>query len=170
MKHSAMVLMASILIIAGCVYKVPLADEQNLPLDPSVLGLWEAVPNEGEALDPGNRMLILKYTDTEYLVHCPTGPEGMYFRGYPVKIGDVSCVQLQEVGTADGQIKDEDRKYHVVSYSLSNGELEIRTLNTDLVDDNLQESAELKRAFLNNEKDKDLFKVLRKFRKAANKK
>jgi len=38
------------------------------------------------------------------------------------------------------------------------------------VDDNLPESAELKRAFLNNEKNKDLFKVLRKFRKAANKK
>jgi hypothetical protein len=88
----------------------------------------------------------------------------MYFRGYPINVDGVPCVQIQQIGSVDGDIKKEDRKYHVISYKLSNGELEIRTLNTDLVDNNLQDSASLRQAFLKHRDNKDLFTNPGKFR------
>ena len=77
----------------------------------------------------------------------------------------MSCVQVQLIGATSGDIKKEDRGYHVISYKPLNGELEIRTLNTDLVDKNLQDSASLRQAFLKHKDNKDLFTNPGKFRK-----
>ena len=166
MKYAAGFAIVATLVIAGCGgYQVPLTEEHNILIDQSFLGLWEEVPHGDKPPNPDEKMLILKYTDTEYLVHYPAGKDGMYFRGYPIKVEGVSCVQVQLIGAADGDIKKEDRKYHVISYKLSNGELEIRTLNTDLVDKNLQDSAGLRQAFLKHKDNKDLFTNPGKFRK-----
>ena len=111
-------------------------------------------------------MMILKYSDTEYLVHYPTGKDGLYYRAYPVKIGGVSCVQLQVIGTSDGPPeKDEKELFHVVSYQLMGGKLEIRTMNADLVDDDLKTTNELLEAFLKHKDNKDLFNNPGVFRK-----
>lgn len=169
MKHLTWFVIVAILVMGGCDYPFPLTEEHNISIDPSVLGHWEEVPQGGKAPDPNERMLIFKYTDTEYLVHYPTGKGGMYFRGYPIKIEGVSCVQIQLIGDVDGDVKKEDRKYQVVSYALSKGELEIRTLNTDLVDKDLQDSAKLRQAFLKNKDNKELFKDPGKFRRIKGK-
>jgi hypothetical protein len=170
MKYAAGFAIVATLVIAGCGgYQVPLTEEHNILIDQSILGLWEEVPHGDKPPDPDERMLILKYTDTEYLVHYPAGKDGMYFRGYPIKVEGVSCVQVQLIGAADGDIKKEDRKYHVISYKLSNGELEIRTLNTDLVDKNLQDSAGLRQAFLKYKDNKALFTNPGKFRRVKEK-
>jgi hypothetical protein len=109
-------------------------------------------------------MLILKYSETEYLVHYPTGKDQTYYRAYPIKVDGVSCVQLQTIGDSEGDIKD-DRKYHVVTYSVSNGELEIKVLNTDLIDRDLRDTASIKQAFLKNRDNKNLFTNPGKFRR-----
>ena len=170
MKYRALLLVASFLILAGCIYKAPLAEKQNLPVDPAVIGLWEPCPGEEGAGDPSKDLLILKFTDTEYLAFCPTGADGMYFRAYPIKVGEGTYVQTEVVGSPDGQNKDENAKYDVVSYTLANGELDLKTLNKDVVNDNLTDSAELRKVFLANEKNKDLFKHAVKYRKVPPKK
>ena len=38
-----------------------------------IIGLWEEVPEGDKPPDPDEKMLILKYSDTEYLVHYPIG-------------------------------------------------------------------------------------------------
>jgi hypothetical protein len=158
MKYAAGFAIVATLVIAGCGgYQVPFTEEHNILIDQSILGLWEEVPQGDKPPNPDEKMLILKYTDTEYLFHYPAGKDGMYFRGYPINVDGVPCVQIQQIGSVDGDIKKEDRKYHVISYKLSNGELEIRTLNTDLVDNNLQDSASLRQAFLKHKDNKDLF-------------
>jgi len=48
---------------------------------------------------------------------------------------------------------------------MSNGELEIKTLNTDLVDKDLKDTASIKQAFLKNKDNKDLFRNPGKFRR-----
>lgn len=169
MKHIGAVVIAAVLVIAGCVYEAPLTEEHTIPIDPSVLGLWEEVPEGDKPADPNERMNIMKYSETEYLVHYPTGKYGMYFRGYPIKIEGVSCVQFQVIGNADGDIKKEERTYQVVSYALSQGELEVRTLNSDLVDKNLKDSAGLRQAFIKNKDNKDLFREPGKFRRVIKK-
>jgi len=167
MKHSIMSVSAVALVLsfAGCQYLAPLAEEHTIAIDPAVIGLWEEVPEGDKPPDPDEKMLILKYSDTEYLVHYPTRKDEMYYRAYPIKIDGIPCVQVQLIGTADGDVKKGDRKYQVVTYSVSNGELEIKTLNADLVDKDLRDTASIKQAFQKNKDNKDLFTNPGRFRR-----
>ena len=167
MKHAIMSVIAVALVLsfAGCQYLAPLAEEHTIAIDPSVIGLWEEVHEGDKPPDPDDRMLILKYSDTEYLVNYPTRKDERYYRAYPIKVDGLTCVQIQLIGTADGDIDKGDRKYQVVTYSMSNGELEIKTLNTDLVDKDLRDTASIRQAFLKNKDNKDLFRNPGKFRR-----
>ena len=159
MRRIAVLLIVTVLFLAGCKYEKPLIKEHAIPVDSSVLGLWEPQPDEGEESGVDERMIILKFSDTEYLIHYPPGGnDEAYYRGYPIKIGGISCVQLQVIGTKDGMPKkDVKALFAVVSYELKKGILEIRTLNTDLVDDDLKTTEALVQTFLNYKDNKDLF-------------
>lgn len=166
MKNALMISTIVAWLLVGCEYESPLTKERSMAIDPAVLGLWEEKPDEGNKPKPDERMMILKYSDTEYLIHYPAGEDGMYFRGYPIKIGGISCVQLHIIGAKNGPPKKEQRKiFHVVSFKLKNNGLEIRTLNTDLVNKDLKTAEELRKAFLKHKDNKDLFQNPGVFRK-----
>jgi len=166
MKCLKAFLTVAVLLLAGCEYESPLTKEHSIAIDSAVLGLWEPIPDEGEKPKQDERMMILKYSDTEYLLHYPVGKDGLYYRCYPIKIGGVSCVQLQVIGTGDGPLKkDEKDLFHVVSHQLANAELEIKLLNTDLVDDDLKTTEALRQSFLNHKGNKDLFTNPGKFKR-----
>ena len=158
MKSKTAFLMGAVLLFCGCEYEAPLTEDHTIAIDSAVLGLWEAIPDEGEEPDQDERMMILKYSNTEYMIHYPVKDDGIYFRAYPVKIGDVSCVQLQAIGTGDGPPeKDEKSLFHVASYRLTGAELEIKILNTGLVDDDLKTTDALTHSFLKHKGSKKLF-------------
>lgn len=159
MRCVAVLLIAAVLFLAGCKYETLLTKEHAIAVDLSVLGLWEPQPDGREGPGANERMMILKYSDTEYLIHYPPGGnDEAYYRGYPIQIGGISCVQLQVIGTEDGMPKRDIKDlFHVVSYELKKGILEIRMLNTDLVGSNLKTSEALAQAFLNHKDNKDLF-------------
>ena len=157
---------AAVLLLAGCEYESPLTTEHSIAIDSAVLGLWEPIPDEGKEPKQDEQMMILKYSDTEYLLHYPVGKDGLYYRCYPIKIGGVLCVQLQVIGTGDGPPKkDEKDIFHVVSYQLTNDELAITLLNTDVVNDGLKTTEALRQSFLNHKGDKDLFTNPGRFKK-----
>ena len=160
---------ALIFILAGCEYETSLTDDHKIPVSKTVLGLWEAIPEKNGDSDSKENLMVLKYTDTEYLIHYPTGDEGFYFRGYPIRIGGISCVQVRLIGDSNGDIKTGDRKFHVVSYKFINGELEVKTLNTDMVNKNLKDRNKLKTLFLMNKNKEELFINPVRFRKAVKK-
>ena len=158
MKHVVMRPFLAALLLVGCVYESPLTLEHSISVDSAVLGLWEPIPDEGEEPKQDERMMILKYSTTEYLIHYPVGKDGLYYRGYPIRIGGISCVQLQVIGTKDGSPEEDEKEFfHVVSYQMTDGKLEIVTLNTDLVDDDLKTTEALVQAFLNHKDNKNLF-------------
>ena len=158
MKCKLALLTVAVLLITGCEYESPLTKKHNIAIDSAVLGLWEAIPDEGEEPKKNERMMILKYSDTEYLLHYPVGDDGLYFRSYPIKIGGVSCVQLQVIGTKAGPPeKDEKDLFHVVSHRLAGAGLEIKILNTELVEDDLKTTDALTQSFLKHEGNKKLF-------------
>lgn len=167
MKHFIMSVIAVALVLSfvGCQYLAPLSMEHTIAIDPSVVGLWEEVPEGDKPSDPDDRMLILKYSETEYLVHYPIRKDDGYYRVYPVKVDDISCVQIQLIGTADGDVKKGERKYQVATYTVSGNELEIKTLNTDLVNKYLKDTASIREAFLKNKDNKDLFTNPGRFRR-----
>lgn len=167
MKYIMMMFAIAILLLVGCEYEAPLTKEHNIAVDPAVLGVWEPIQLKDDKAKNDERMIIIKYSATEYLIHYPPGgSDEAYYRGYSIKIGGVSCVQLQIIGTDEGPLrKDEKGLFLVVSYRLIDGQLEIKLLNTDLVDDSLKTTDGLREAFLKHKEDKELFKDPGVFRK-----
>lgn len=158
MKSKTALLMGTVLLFCGCEYEAPLTEDHPIAVDSSVLGLWEFIPDAGKEKEGNERMMILRYSDTEYMIHHPVRDDGIYYRAYPIKIGGVSCVQLQAIGTKAGPPdKKEKNLYHVASYRLKNAELEIKILNTELVDDDLKTTEALTQSFLKNKGNKKLF-------------
>jgi hypothetical protein len=161
MKHFLLFFVV-LLCVAACVYLEPLSEKQNIPIDPALLGLWEPVPEKNEPKPSGEWILALKYSDTEYMIHYKTGSDSMYFRAYPLKVGDISCVQLQLIGYDGGPPAKKDPPYHVAIVTLNGDEATIRMLNTSVVGKNLAGPA-LREAFLKNSKNTDLFLEPAKF-------
>jgi len=152
---------AILALLAGCVYLAPLAEKHTIPLDGALLGLWDVLPEPGQEKKKkdGGRMLVLRFSRTEYMIHYPVGQEGFYFRGYPIRIGDIPCLQLQLLGTDDkGPVKGKIReRYMVFSYTLEKEGVTVKSLNTELVPKNLKSSEQLQKAFLLHRKNPALF-------------
>ncbi len=168
MKHALLSPVLAALLLAACQYESPLGAARDISIDTAVLGLWEAIGDEGKAPKKNDRLMILKFSDSEYLLHYPVGNDGLYYRAYPIEIGAISCVQLQVIGTKDGAPKaDEKKLFHVVSYQLADGELAIKKLNPELVHEGLKTRAELMQSFLEHQDDERLFTDPDRFRRSA---
>ena len=168
MKHALLPSVLAVLLLAGCQYEFPLSAEHNISIASAVLGLWEPIADEGKGTKQNERLMILKFPDFEYLIHYPVGKDGLYYRGYPIRIGDIPCVQLQVIGTKDGPPQEDEKKlFHVVSYQLADGKLVIKNLNAELVDDELKTRAGLVKSFLGHKDDEKLFINPDSFRRIA---
>jgi hypothetical protein len=155
----------ALLLLIGCLYDSPLTAEHRIPLDPTVLGLWEAVDADGQDSAPKDRIMILKFSDTEYMIHYIATADARYYRGYPIEIGGVACVQLQVIGTPEGMPDKGTMPFIPVSYGLIDGQLEVRLPNTDLIDTDLKGSDALRQAFLAHKDDPQLFRDPVRFRR-----
>lgn len=162
------VLGLALVFATGCVYKEPMVREARVPIDQDLVGLWERVEEDGKAPDESKRMLILRYSDTEYIVRQPVGDDGLYYRAYPIELGGVKCVQLEALGSGKGPIEgDNPDLFHVVSYRIEGGTLEVRTLNTSVVGKANRTTEALREAFLKNKDAVNLFENPGVFRKVG---
>lgn len=156
-----------VLLIAACKYEDPLTEEHKIPIDPAVLGEWVPVPDQKPL--PDEKMVVMKYSDTEYLIAINPeikGEGGMYFRGYPIRVGGVACVQLKLIGIWNRAIESlkkgrtidssEESLFDVAVYQFENDELTVKTINPDLVDKRLK-GKDFEAAFLRNSNNKNLF-------------
>lgn len=154
---ATLVLSLGTLCLAACEYDVPITTDHEIQINRSLLGSWEAIPGEDED-DDNVRLQVLEYSDTEYLVHYFEGDESLYFRAYPIKIGDVNAIQLELIGDDKESIgHDKEDRFVVASTRLLEGKLEVRTLNTELVNAQLTDSQSLRDAFIANIKNPELF-------------
>ena len=80
------------------------------------------------------------------------------------------CVQLQVIETEDGHPEeDEKNPFHVVYHRLACVGLEIKILNTELVNVDLKTTEALTQSFLKNEGNKKLLNNLGRFRRTKKK-
>ena len=144
--------------IMGCVYKAPLAAPQDIAVDNSVLGAWNIIDQtaaEGKITD---KLLVLKYDKNEYLVNYENNDGSMYFRGYPINVNDNLYIQLQLIGTDKGSVKEQDRKYQVIAYSLNKDTLNISLLNAELLKpQDINTTEEFVKAFNESKNNEKLF-------------
>ncbi len=144
--------------LGGCRYEEPLDATAGNPIDPMVLGLWELQPDDGDDDAERERMLVLPLSANEYLVNYPTGEDGLYFRAYPIKVGGVSCIQLKLLGTQAGALPgDDDALYDVVTYALTGGGLEVKTLNQNVISTEIETTDSLVKAFAGATESPELF-------------
>jgi hypothetical protein len=160
--------MVGVSLATGCNYEAPLTVEHEIPIDPAVLGHWQQVPDGDQAGNGERKMLVLKYSDTEYMIHYPTGEKGLFFRAYPIEISGARGIQIQWIGTGARPLRDnETKRYQMVRYGLANGEMEIELLNQSVVSSELIDSEALRQAFLKNREEDDLFGGHSRFRKLS---
>ena len=151
---------------AGCNYESPLVVENSVPVDAAILGSWETIPDEAKPSEDKYEALVLKFSDTEYSIQYPRqDKDSLYFRGYPIKVGGKTYIQIQLIGSEAGPVKDADRKYDVLSYTVSADTLVISTLNTKIVDKTISRTEGLLKAFLENKDTPELFVNTVKFSK-----
>jgi hypothetical protein len=164
MKRLLPLFIMLLIFVAACEYQEPLADKQDIAVNPALLGLWVPSPDNNEPPPPDEWILALKYSDTEYVIHYRTGSGSMYFKAYPVKIGDIPCMQLQLIGDANGPMKKTDPPYQVASIILNGDEVIISMMNTSVVDPGLRGVA-LRESLQKNIKNTKLFREPVKFRR-----
>ena len=77
MKSKTALLIATVLLFFGCEYEAPLTEDHPIAVDSSVLGLWEGIPDAGKEKEGNERMMIQRYSDTEYMIHHPVRDYGI---------------------------------------------------------------------------------------------
>jgi hypothetical protein len=154
MKSLIPVLIAAF-FVSACVFEAPFAPEAKLPVDGRLLGRWEEVGTSDK--QKAGRMLVLQHSDHEYLVQYPVGEKAMFFRAYAIELAAERQIQIQLIGTADGAVKPEDRKYHLLRMELKDDELEIRTIKPEVLGKALRDTESLRAAFTAHKDDAGLF-------------
>lgn len=163
-------LFLAIILTTGCVHETPLTTEHTIAIDPELQGLWELVSGEARGDPDEDRMMIIAWSDTEYLVQFPLGAEGDFFRAYPVEIGGHSLIQAEYVGNyGRGLYPPEETFFPIISYGIVEGVLIVRSLNSEVVDDKITDSELLRKTFLKNKDRQDLFHPPAHYRRVEHK-
>ncbi len=153
-------------ILTACDYDAPLVGEASLPIDQAVLGTWELIPDDQAGQESTVRAVIRQESGNEYAIEYIDDESIIYFRGWLAELEEIHFVQLEVTGTNKGPV---DAKYTdpfgVLSYTLDNGKLVIRPLNTALVNKALADTSALQAAFAANRNDPNLFHDPGQFRK-----
>jgi len=156
-----------LLFLTGCEYKVPLTPDAEIPIKDELLGLWEFVPTEENPEEL--TMLVLKQNPTEYVVRYGKEKDGIYLRAYHVRLDDLSLlIQIECIGLQNEPVDIKDTSiYHLLRYKLKGRNLELKILNSDIIDTNCKTSLRLKEKILANKENSQLFVNPAIFRKAG---
>jgi len=144
--------------IAGCLYEHPFVEEDVLPIDANLVAVWEEVPPEVD--DPGERgrLTAIRFSDTEYLIHYPSNEDGGYFRGYLVRLGEKTYIQIEAIAGSAGPLPPRNkRRFHLASYSVKNDQLQLRMVDPDQLPEQPKDSEALRKGFMDAEDHPDLF-------------
>lgn len=166
MRKRKLITVFVLFILTACDYDVPLVGEASLPIDQALLGTWEAIPEDRDEQKLPERIMIRQESANLYVIEYGDGESVIYFKGWLAELEGSHFMQLEVTGDDKGPVDaKDDNLFSVVSYALGNGKLVVRSLNTDLVDAELADTAALQAAFAANRDNPSLFHKPRQFRK-----
>jgi len=155
--------LVAVFLLNSCVFDEPFAAKAEIPITQALLGRWELVADPADAKP--ERMVVLQHSENEYVVAYPLGGDAMAFDAYPVKLEGRDFVQIQLIGTVKGPVEAKDRKYHLLQVKLDGDQLELRTLDADVIGKDHKTSADLLAAFKAHKDDDGLFEKPARFRR-----
>ena len=167
MRKQGLILIFILIIFTACDYDAPLVGEASLPIDQALLGTWEAIPYDRAGQESPERIVIRQESANLYVIEHVDGESIIYFKGWLAELEGSRFMQVEVTGDSkkgsDGA--EDDDLFSVVTYALDNDELVVRSLNTDLVNKDLADTAALQAAFVANRDDPSLFHEPGKYRK-----
>ena len=168
MRKHGLISVFILLILTACDYDAPLVREASLPIDQALLGTWEAIPYDRAGQESPERIVIRQESANLYVIEHVDGESIIYFKGWLAELEGSRFMQVEVTGDDKGPAGAEDTNlFIVVSYALDNGQLVVRSLNTDLVNTDLADTAALQAAFAANRNDPSLFHEPAQFRKLS---
>ena len=153
----------SLFLLNSCVFESPFESVAKFPTEPGLLGRWEQIQETPDGSP--ERMLVLQNSPNDYVVQYPVGEKAMFFRAFTVELEGAKYVQIQLIGNQEDSVKPEDRKFHLLKVTTSADELEMSTIDADVLGKDLGDSAKMKAAFTAHKDDKNLFEKPGKFRR-----
>jgi len=166
MRKRRLITVFALFILTACDYDVPLVGEASLPIDQALLGTWEAIPENRDEQKLPARIMVRQENANLYVIEYGDGESAIYFKGWLAELEGSHFMQLEVTGDDKGPVgAKDDNLFSVVSYALEDGKLVVRSLNTDLVDAELADTAALQAAFAANRDNPGLFHEPRYFRK-----
>jgi hypothetical protein len=166
MRKRRLITVFVLFILTACDYDVPLVGEASLPIDQALLGTWEAIPEDRDEQKLPERIMVRQESANLYVIEYGDGESAIYFRGWLAELEGSHFMQLEVTGDDQGPVDaKDDNLFSVVSYALDKDKLVVRSLNTDLVDAELADTAALQAAFAANRDNPSLFHEPRQFRK-----
>lgn len=152
---SILLISAACALLAGCDYTIPLVKTPNLPLDNTVIGLWQSTGGGQET----NKLLVLPASKEEYLVVFPAeSPNAMFARGCLWKNESLTLVQLDWFGTAQGELPTNNRTFQYARYTIASEKLTLQLLNPEVVSKDIASSNAFIRAMTDNKDKPNLFR------------
>jgi len=152
------------IFVFGCDYTVPVIKSPGLKIDRDIIDLWTRPGGNGDT----ERLAVLPLSEREYLISFTgQGGESLYARGWTFRLGNLELVQIEWLGTSEGEPPETDRVFQYCSWSLEADTLEVRLINPEAVDKNIKSREALKAAIKNAQDSPDLFKKPMLFEKKA---
>ena len=166
MRNHALITLFILFVLTACDYNAPLVGEATLPIDRALLGTWEHIPEDKDGQEPLPRLVIRQGSANLYEIELSDGDSISYAKGWLAELEGIRFIQWEYTGDEKGPVDAEDTNlFSVVTYALDNDELVVRSLNTDLVNEDLADTAALQAAFVANRDDPKLFYYQEKYRK-----
>ncbi|MCX6993785.1 MAG: hypothetical protein NT011_11685 [Kiritimatiellaeota bacterium] len=152
-------------MLVGCEYNVQLVKTPELGIDSVAVGLWQRSKEDGQK----ESLLVLPLNKQEYMVSFPAGSkDAMFARACLCRTADMTLVQLEWIGAAQGGIPENNRVFQFATYSVAGDTITVRMLNADVVKKDVKSTAELAKAIADNKDKPDIFRDKMVFTKVKN--
>lgn len=166
-KHAWITVFVFLMLIA-CDYDAPLVGEASLPIDQALLGTWELIPEDRSGQESFLHIVIRQESANVYDLKYEDDDATIYAKGWLAELEKIRFMQVEVTGDEEDPIDVEYTDiFSVYSYALDNGELVVKSLNIELVNEYLADSAALQAAFVAHMDDPGLFREPERFRKLS---
>ena len=125
-----LILLAILMILAGCDYGVPLSQTASAPANPALAGSWFQQKNADETVT-----MVIHISGTNYSITYG----GYCFKGFEIQVGGLNLIQLE----LQNDDPDEKALYLFVKYELTPDGLTYSRLNKEVVSAHCQTTEEL---------------------------
>jgi hypothetical protein len=160
-----LIVLVACTMLVGCDYTVPLVKTPGMAIDNAVVGLWERTNENGQT----ERLLVLPLSKQEYLVSFPSSAkDAMFARASLCSTAGKTLVQLEWIGTVQGELPEDNRVFQFAAYSVAEDTLRVRMLNADVVKGDAESPGALAKAIGENKNNPALFRGEVAFKKVKN--